>query len=116
MFVRSAFYVCYLTLFTILPFSRISVTFRKMDDSKIPYRFTPDPDLLNLKPLVRSLLPKAGMVHRNQHEVFKLNGEANKSNKLESASKSNAKATVSRSFVLETNDFPPLGGMKSRKY
>ena len=87
-----------------------------MDDSKIPYQFSPDPDLLNLKPLVRSTLPKAGMAHRNQHEEIKINGEANKSNKSELASKSNAKATVSHSFILETNDFPPLGAMKSRKY
>ncbi|XP_057522332.1 RNA demethylase ALKBH9B-like [Amaranthus tricolor] len=99
-----------------VPAKRISVTFRKMDDSKIPYQFSPDPDLLNLKPLVRSTLPKAGMAHRNQHEEIKINGEANKSNKSELASKSNAKATVSHSFILETNDFPPLGAMKSRKY
>lgn len=31
---------------------RISITFRKMDDSKLPYKFLPDPDLLGIKPLI----------------------------------------------------------------
>ncbi|CAJ1963659.1 unnamed protein product [Sphenostylis stenocarpa] len=33
---------------------RISITFRKMDDSKLPYKFSPDPDLVGIKPLTIS--------------------------------------------------------------
>ncbi|KAJ3677149.1 hypothetical protein LUZ60_002873 [Juncus effusus] len=34
-----------------VPSKRISITFRKMDDSKLPFRFLPDPDLQNIIPL-----------------------------------------------------------------
>ncbi|KAL5769244.1 hypothetical protein ACOSQ2_016027 [Xanthoceras sorbifolium] len=30
-----------------VPAKRISITFRKMDDSKLPYEFSPDPELMN---------------------------------------------------------------------
>ncbi|KAL5713558.1 mRNA N(6)-methyladenine demethylase [Ranunculus cassubicifolius] len=33
---------------------RISITFRKMDDSKLPFKFLPDPDLQGIRPLVSS--------------------------------------------------------------
>ncbi|KAB1207059.1 RNA demethylase ALKBH5 [Morella rubra] len=35
-----------------VPSKRISIAFRKMDDSKLPYKFLPDPDLLGIKPLI----------------------------------------------------------------
>ncbi|KMT15939.1 hypothetical protein BVRB_3g051230 [Beta vulgaris subsp. vulgaris] len=96
-----------------VPAKRISVTFRRMDNSKIPYQFSPDPDLLNLKPLVRSPSPKVGTAVQLQHQEKKINGEANKSNPLDIIGKSNAKETVN-SFALQTDDFPPLGGRKLR--
>ncbi|XP_073002809.1 RNA demethylase ALKBH9B-like [Typha latifolia] len=34
-----------------VPSKRISITFRKMDDSKLPYGYMPDPELRNLRPL-----------------------------------------------------------------
>ncbi|XP_072969246.1 RNA demethylase ALKBH9B-like [Typha angustifolia] len=34
-----------------VPSKRISITFRKMDDSKLPYGYMPDPELQNLRPL-----------------------------------------------------------------
>ncbi|KAL2921746.1 RNA demethylase ALKBH5 [Bienertia sinuspersici] len=86
-----------------VPAKRISVTFRRMDDSKIPYQFSPDPDLLNIKPLIRSSLQKTSP---NQQHEGKINGEEKKSDTAK---------TVSNSFVLQTNDFPPLGAMKSGK-
>lgn len=33
-----------------VPFKRISITFRKMDDRKLPFRFAPDLELQNLQP------------------------------------------------------------------
>lgn len=105
----------FMTLFMILLFSRISVTFRRMDDSKIPYQFSPEPDLLNLKPLVRSPLPKVGAAHQNQHQQSVINGRANKSDSQETIINSNARVLANNSFVLQTDEFPTLGALKSRK-
>ncbi|GAU41360.1 hypothetical protein TSUD_390470 [Trifolium subterraneum] len=33
---------------------RISITFRKMDERKLPYYFSPDPELMGIKPLINS--------------------------------------------------------------
>ncbi|CAJ2670060.1 unnamed protein product [Trifolium pratense] len=33
---------------------RISITFRKMDERKLPYNFSPDPELVGIKPLINS--------------------------------------------------------------
>ncbi|MCI18511.1 RNA demethylase ALKBH5-like, partial [Trifolium medium] len=30
----------------------ISITFRKMDERKLPYNFSPDPELVGIKPLI----------------------------------------------------------------
>ncbi|GAU39890.1 hypothetical protein TSUD_04820 [Trifolium subterraneum] len=32
---------------------RISITFRKMDERKLPYNFSPDPELMGIKPLIQ---------------------------------------------------------------
>ncbi|PNX76467.1 RNA demethylase ALKBH5-like protein [Trifolium pratense] len=32
----------------------ISITFRKMDERKLPYNFSPDPELVGIKPLINS--------------------------------------------------------------
>ncbi|KNA19698.1 hypothetical protein SOVF_058830 isoform B [Spinacia oleracea] len=98
-----------------VPAKRISVTFRRMDDSKIPYQFSPEPDLLNLKPLVRSPLPKVGAAHQNQHQQSVINGRANKSDSQETIINSNARVLANNSFVLQTDEFPTLGALKSRK-
>lgn len=89
-----------------VPARRISVTFRRMDESKIPYNFLPDPELQNLKPLVRpSLGTKAAVAaqDQHQHEANKISGKAHKWKPRE---------PVDNAFVLQTNDFPPLGGLK----
>ncbi|KAJ8446247.1 hypothetical protein Cgig2_016018 [Carnegiea gigantea] len=89
-----------------VPAKRISVTFRRMDESKIPYNFLPDPELQNLKPLVRpSLGTKAAVAaqDQHQHEANKISGKARMWKPRE---------PVDNAFVLQTNDFPPLGGLK----
>ncbi|KAI0497989.1 hypothetical protein KFK09_021230 [Dendrobium nobile] len=45
----------------VVPTRRILITFRKMDDSKIPYDFIHDPDLQNLRPL---------SLRRQQHPII----------------------------------------------
>ncbi|XP_039137465.1 RNA demethylase ALKBH9B-like [Dioscorea cayenensis subsp. rotundata] len=41
-----------------VPTKRISITFRKMDGSKWPLAFTPEPDLQNIQPLVDDMFKK----------------------------------------------------------
>lgn len=42
---------------------RISITFRKMDDGKLPYKFSQDPELLGIRPLIYSPLNKSPVEH-----------------------------------------------------
>ncbi|KAL7002005.1 mRNA N(6)-methyladenine demethylase [Sarracenia purpurea var. burkii] len=41
-----------------VPAKRISITFRKMDDSKQPYSYSSDPDLMGIKPILQSPITK----------------------------------------------------------
>ncbi|KAK7261005.1 hypothetical protein RIF29_27308 [Crotalaria pallida] len=56
-----------------VPMKRISITFRKMDESKQPIGYAPEPDLLGIQPLVydekekRSTVPKPNR-HSNRHK------------------------------------------------
>ncbi|GAA0143228.1 hypothetical protein LIER_03963 [Lithospermum erythrorhizon] len=52
-----------------VPSKRISITFRKMDDSKLPFNYSHDPELLAVKPLIYSPFtrPSAPNDH-NQHK------------------------------------------------
>ncbi|XP_047173329.1 RNA demethylase ALKBH9B-like [Vigna umbellata] len=63
---------------------RISITFRKMQPSKLPYKFSPDPDLMGIKPLVFSSLNKSD---KAQDEVRNLNiQQQHKADSVESES------------------------------
>ncbi|CAJ2649169.1 RNA demethylase ALKBH9B-like [Trifolium pratense] len=44
---------------------RISITFRKMDERKLPYNFSPDPELVGIKPLINSPPIKTRKEFRN---------------------------------------------------
>lgn len=96
-----------------VPGKRISITFRRMDDSKLPYNFSPDSELLGLKPLVSPSTTKSApqgyyqrpfiqssfvksIVQQNQHR----NGQLNKDKPDQETAKKND------SFL---DDFPPLG-------
>lgn len=46
-----------------VPAKRISITFRKMDDGKLPYKFSQDPELLGIRPLIYSPLNKSPVEH-----------------------------------------------------
>ncbi|KAK7412063.1 hypothetical protein VNO78_03509 [Psophocarpus tetragonolobus] len=62
---------------------RISITFRKMDESKLPYKFSPDPDLVGIKPLVISPLNESV---KGQDEVGNLHIQQLKADSVESES------------------------------
>ncbi|XP_022748612.1 RNA demethylase ALKBH5-like [Durio zibethinus] len=103
-----------------VPGKRISITFRRMDDSKVPYKFSSDPELLGIKPLIVSPLAKStpqghsqrpvvyssfvkSIVQQNQHR----NGQFAKDKPEETA-----KTTKNDSFLCGKDDFPPLGRVK----
>ncbi|GMQ01819.1 hypothetical protein CsSME_00048315 [Camellia sinensis var. sinensis] len=85
-----------------VPARRISITFRKMDDSKQPYSFAADPDLVGIKPLVYSPTIKS-RVQENQKEN-------NKITRPQEPVGIAAEANNSSIFNVK-DDFPPLGSL-----
>ncbi|KAL9267644.1 RNA demethylase ALKBH9B-like protein [Drosera capensis] len=82
-----------------VPAKRISVTFRKMDESKIPYGFTPDPELLNINPLVKPSSTRTPTPHlQTKNTSENVNGNGRK--------EPNAKPVI-----WQNDDFPPLGAL-----
>lgn len=55
---------------------RISITFRKMDDRKLPFKFSPDPDLVGIKPLILSPLNKSGNLETQQQKAHSIESES----------------------------------------
>ncbi|XP_055816267.1 RNA demethylase ALKBH9B-like isoform X2 [Solanum dulcamara] len=76
-----------------VPAKRISITFRKMDVSKLPYRYTPDPELSGIERLVS---PSSSSDNsRNRHH-------------LRDGKNDNLAKCENKVFSNE-DDFPPLG-------
>ena len=72
-----------------VPAKRISITFRKMDVSKLPYRYTPDPELVGIERLIPS--PSLDSSRNRYHgKIDKLPNSENK-------------------VFSNEDDFPPLG-------
>ncbi|KAL6524270.1 hypothetical protein OROGR_016704 [Orobanche gracilis] len=84
-----------------VPGKRISITFRKMDDIKLPYMFTPDPELQGIKPFVYNPLNNSP-VENKKHET-------------ETVTPSVPRTASSTQFSMGKDDFPPLGGSLSVK-
>ncbi|KAL4588471.1 hypothetical protein LXL04_001362 [Taraxacum kok-saghyz] len=86
-----------------VPAKRISITFRKMDESKIPYGYVPDPELHGVRPLslkTSSPSPSPSPSHQKQMET------------KETSSLSTPPPRVpisSPSFGVGEDDFPTLG-------
>lgn len=84
---------------------RISITFRKMDDSKLPFKFSPDPELQGIQPLGISQVSKSplqqGPIVRN---VQRHNGSPLHNFEVVR----NARDDL---VQFEENDFPPLGAL-----
>lgn len=80
-----------------VPARRISITFRKMDGSKLPYNFSPDSELQGLKPIANnSSTPQSRTpnIHHDNRESDRVAGAIS-------------------SLRLGEDDFPPLGGGKN---
>lgn len=106
-----------------VPTKRISITFRKMDDGKLPYKFSPDPELIGIKPMVKSPLNKSP-IEQNSHQkplayysppvksAFQQKNQ-NRNNKLPSDDTETPSRLKNNSFIIENDDFPPLGSSNS---
>ncbi|KAJ8529804.1 hypothetical protein K7X08_036639 [Anisodus acutangulus] len=84
-----------------VPAKRISITFRKMDVRKLPYSYTPDPELTGINPLV----PPSSDNSRIRHHLK--DGRNDNHDKSEYLAKSENKG-----FSNE-DEFPPLGKLSS---
>ncbi|XP_059653444.1 RNA demethylase ALKBH9B-like [Cornus florida] len=105
---------------------RISITFRKMDESKLPYNYLPEPELQGIKPLVYSPLSKSPVqqnqqenfkfpAQRNQHENFRSHVQQNQheNKKINDNKPGGAAETSNNLFAMQKDDFPPLGSLSS---
>ncbi|GAV61162.1 2OG-FeII_Oxy_2 domain-containing protein [Cephalotus follicularis] len=97
---------------------RISITFRTMDDSKLPYKFSHDPDMLGIRPLVFSPLSDALLQQNQRHNNPPVVSPFAKSQGLHSQHRSDEPAEDAaetgndmnqNSFFMQQGDFPPLG-------
>ncbi|KAF9618724.1 hypothetical protein IFM89_002419 [Coptis chinensis] len=84
---------------------RISITFRKMDDSKLPFKFLPDPELQGIQPLGSSQLNKL-----SAQQVPSLPNLHNR-NRISAAEPN----TASSPIQFGNDDFPPLGAPTNKK-
>lgn len=84
---------------------RISITFRKMDERKLPYKFSPDSELEGIKPLIISRLKKPV---KEQDEVGNLDIQQHKAESVESESDTSSEEEEGL-FHVE-NESPPLNG------
>ncbi|KAF2293798.1 hypothetical protein GH714_004819 [Hevea brasiliensis] len=103
-----------------VPAKRISITFRKMDDSKLPYQFSPDPDLLGIKPLAYSPLTKSPYQQSQPQKPLGYHSiakspfqQSNHQNGKLTAKECGSGNTNNTSFFMDEDGFPPLGSSNS---
>ncbi|XP_057503467.1 RNA demethylase ALKBH9B-like [Actinidia eriantha] len=84
-----------------VPARRISITFRKMDDSKLPYRYASDPELTGIRPFARSPITK--MLAQPPPP------ENNNNTRCEPITV--AVKASNNSVFSKKDDFPPLGSL-----
>ncbi|EHA8590713.1 RNA demethylase ALKBH5 [Cocos nucifera] len=99
-----------------VPSKRISITFRKMDDGKLPYKFLPDPELQNLHPLPypprkSTVQQAANQRSPNQQQITpqaRVLGKHMHDHQGQEEGEIAGRASSSP-FNLGSDDFPPLG-------
>ncbi|KAL5707257.1 mRNA N(6)-methyladenine demethylase [Ranunculus cassubicifolius] len=90
-----------------VPGKRISITFRKMDDSKLPFKFSPDPELQHIQPLGSSQTSK---LHSQQVPLLRNlhhhNGTTN----------TGSEVVTKKNVEFGELDFPPLGASSTANW
>ncbi|KAL6994977.1 mRNA N(6)-methyladenine demethylase [Sarracenia purpurea var. burkii] len=84
-----------------VPAKRISITFRKMDDNKQPHTYSSDPDLMGIKPILRSPITKV-----STHQKLPENNKITLCESIGVAVK-----VGNNSIFNEKDDFPPLANL-----
>lgn len=99
-----------------VPARRISITFRKMDDTKLPYEFYPDPEMQNLRPVP--------LRRQHQHDILSVQQNYRPAqlartvqpqaiHQIEKAHQDPDQQSLMG--LLTDNDFPPLSSSTSMK-
>lgn len=88
-----------------VPTKRISITFRKMDATKLPYNYVPDPELVGVKPLVHSS-PTNPRIQKSQPQ--------DKKTAHDESTRVVAKASGVPNFNTQ-EDFPALGSSSTSR-
>lgn len=91
-----------------VPAKRISITFRKMDESKIPYRYAPDAELQGVKQLVFSPLIKSSPSPPQPVQQTRNNTHVNGDSAITGGNRSY------NSCFTGDDDFPPLSRLNLR--
>ncbi|KAI3729066.1 hypothetical protein L6452_17713 [Arctium lappa] len=86
-----------------VPDKRISITFRRMDERKIPYGYSPDPELQGLQPMISTPSRNAPLQH-NQIVTKEPSSRV-----AAPPPRVVLKPIGGSSFVIGENNFPPLG-------
>nr|GMD10092.1 RNA demethylase ALKBH5-like [Ipomoea batatas] len=89
-----------------VPSKRISVTFRKMDESKSPFNYKPDPELLRIQPLV---LHRPPVGEPSTQQSVAENEKKIKHDKPDSP----PAQTTNQNVLTGNEEFPPLGSFSS---
>nr|GMD11302.1 RNA demethylase ALKBH5-like [Ipomoea batatas] len=89
-----------------VPSKRISVTFRKMDESKSPFNYKPDPELLRIQPLV---LPRPLVREPSTQQSVAENEKKMKHDKPHSP----PAQTTNQNVLAANKEFSPLGSFSS---
>ncbi|XP_031131379.1 RNA demethylase ALKBH9B-like isoform X2 [Ipomoea triloba] len=89
-----------------VPSKRISVTFRKMDESKSPFNYKPDPELLRIQPLV---LPRPLVREPSTQQSVAENEKKMKHDKPHSP----PAQTTNQNALAANKEFSPLGSFGS---
>nr|GMD04863.1 RNA demethylase ALKBH5-like [Ipomoea batatas] len=92
-----------------VPSKRISVTFRKMDESKSPFSYKPDPELLRIQPLV---LPRPLVREPSTQQSIGENEKKMKHDKPHSP----PAQTTNQNVLAANKEFPSLGSFSSSTY
>lgn len=91
-----------------VPAKRISITFRKMHESKIPYGFSPDPELRGVRPLATTSLESPSQQKHIENKEASSHTPASAPPRV--VSKPN-----NASLFNKEDEFPPLGAMNARR-
>ncbi|OAY75085.1 RNA demethylase ALKBH5 [Ananas comosus] len=105
-----------------VPTKRISITFRKMEDRKLPYRFIPDPELQNLRPLryppmpapVNELVSSRAQPRPASTPLAQVQPALTPPPRAEPREEQSSESKKwTRDSPFSSEDFPPLGSLSS---